>query len=414
LICFILLPGIVKASDEVVEKVTVSIAASPVPPSRIGKRMETSVATVGEQMLVGRNIYDINASKASYEKLIKEIFDRVLVGYSVQSVNVVPDSNTVIQVAIAPWGEVVHDVTLETDFGTLSPEIINLIKKDIGNIEAQVNEVFIGLPIDAVDWAGGVSKILIREILADQLPEFRVNFEIIPGGHTVVKLSLTPIGPTVQDVHVSLRSKTIPNLLLAVARPVVDQTSKSLMGLPVAFIQRHQDYFTDRLNMATGQQSIAKRYALKVTPMIYAATDTEIALDVETTEYKLFIEGYMDMGRSKDNTSFQFHAGKFVSKRDEIFMELHFIPNRVVWQFIPGWGHKIGTSTTAGFKYDSSDKREIVWLQQDVNRNISLRLERTPAAGKGLFAVRYKMHDFLSAEYIFTQEDKWLRLIGNL
>jgi len=414
LICFILVPGVAKASDEVVEKVTVSIVASPVPPSRIGKRMETSVATVGEQMLIGRNIYDITASKASYEKLIKEIFDRVLVGYSVQSVSVVPNSNTVIQVAIAPWGEVVHDVTLETDFGTLYPEIINLIKKDIGNIEAQLNEVFIGLPIDAVDWAGGVSKILIREILADQLPEFRVNFEIIPGEHTVVKLSLTPIGPIVQDVHVSLRSKTIPNVLLAMARPVVDQTSKSLVGLPVAFIQRHQEYFTDRLNVTAVQEPIAKRYALKVTPVIYAATDTEIAFDVETTEYKLFIEGYMDMGRRQDNTSFQFHAGKFVSKRDEVFMELHFIPNRVVWEFTPGWGHKIGTSTTAGFKYDISDKREIVWLQQDVNRNVSLRFERTSAAGKGLFAVRYKMHDFLSAEYIFTQEDKWLRLIGNL
>lgn len=409
-----MLPGIAKASDDIVEKVTVSITASQTPTTRIAKRMSASVGTVGEQMLVGRNVSDVANGKASYEKLIQEIFDRVLVGYSVQSVNLVPDSNTVIQVAVAPWGEVVREVALEVDFGNISPEITDLVKKDMGNIEAKVNDVLVGLPIDAIDWAGGVSKILIREMLVSQLPEFRANFDIIAGARTVVHLSLAPLGATVQDVHVSLRSHTIPNVLLIAARPTVEQAGKSLVGLPVAFVERHRDYFTEKLAATAARHSIAKRYGLALTPVINPGVDTTVALDAETDQYKVALEGYLDMGRSKDNTSFKLHVGKFIGKQDEAFLEVDFIPSAVTWDFVPGWGHTFSPRTTAGMKYNISDQHNIVWLHQNLNRNLTLRLERTPAVNKNEFGIRYKMHDFLSAEYVVNKEDRWLRLIGSL
>ena len=407
-------PGIARASDDVVEKVTVSITASQTPTTRIAKRMSASVETVGAQMLVGRTISDVENGKATYEKLIKEVFDRVLVGYSVYSVHLVADSTTVIEVAVVPWGDVVHEVALEVDFGTLSPELEGLVRKDMGNIEEKVNDVLVGLPIDALDWAGGVSKLVIREILATQLPEFRANFDIVPGARTLMKLSVMPIGATVQDVHVSLRSHTIPNVLLSATRPTVDQAGKILVGLPVAFVERHRDYFTNRIAAAAAQHSIAKRYGLTITPSINAGVDTEIALDAETEQYKVSLEGYMDMGRQKDTTSFRLHAGTFMSKRDEAFVEVDFVPSSVAWDFVPGWGHAMGSATTAGIKYNISDKQEILWLRQDVNPNLSLRLERTSAAGKSEFGIRYKLHDFISAEYVITRDTRWLRLIGNL
>jgi len=405
---------VAEASSEVVEKVAVTISADQKPPARIVKRMVASVGTVGEQMLVGRENSEIAMNKASYEKLIQEIFDRVLVGYSVQAVDLVPGVNTMIQVQLIPWGEVVQETALEMDFGTMSPEVRELIKKDLGNIEEEVNGILVGLPIDAVDWAGGVAKIAIREILTAQLPEFRGNFDIISGPRTVVKLSFSPFGATVQDVRVSLRSSNIPNLLLMNVRPVVEQTGKNLVGLPVRFIERHQDYFTDQLGLKASQEPMAKDYGLTFKPVIHPKRDTEIELDVETDKYKVSLEGYLEMGRSKDDTSFRLHAGKFIDKKDEIFTEVNFIPSSVTWNFMAGWGHSILKGTTLGVKYNMSHHQELLWLNQTVNRNISLRLERIPANGENEFAIRYKMHDFLSAEYIMTKEDRWLRLISNL
>lgn len=409
-----LVPGIAKASDEVVDKVNVTIVANQTPPSRIAKRMSASVGTVGEQMLVGRSISEVDHNRAVYEKLIQEIFDRVVVGYSVQGVTITPNANTGITVTVAPWGEVVREVALEIDYGTISPELIDIVKKDMGKIQEQVDEVLVGLPIDAVDWAGGVSKIVLRELLTSQLPEFHTNFDIIPGTRTIMKVSLSPKGATVQDVHVSLRSHTIPNLLLMAVRPTVDEASKSLVGLPVAFIERHHDYFTTRLASIAAQHPITKNYGLQLTPIINTGVDTEIILDAETDKYKVSLEGYMDMGRKEENTSFRLHAGKLMGKQDELFVQVNFIPSTVAWEFIPGWGHAFGAGITAGMKYDLSKKRDILWLQHETNRNISLRLERVPTTGRNEFAIRYKMHDFLSAEYIFTKESKWLRLISSL
>ena len=408
-----LLPGIAKASDDVVETVTVSMTANQTPTTRIAKRMSASVRTVGEQMLVGRTISDVANGKTTYENLIKEVFDRVLVGYSVQSVNLVSASNTTIEVQVVPWGEVVGEAVLEVDYGNISPELQSLVKKDMGNIEDTINDVLVGLPIDALDWAGGVSKLVIREMLASELPEFRANFDIVPGARTVVKLSLAPVGATVQAVHVSLKSHTIPNVLLATARPTVNNAGKSLVGLPVAFVERHRDYFTSKLVATAAEHPLAKRYGLVLTPVINAGVDTVIALDAETDKYNVSLEGYMDMGRSQDNTSFRLHAGKFMSKQDEAFVEVNFVPSSVAWSFVPGWGHAISDTTTAGIKYNISDKRNLLWLRQDINPNLSLRFENTPAINKNEIGIKYKMHDFLSVEYIVNKEDRWLRLIGN-
>jgi hypothetical protein len=408
---FLLLTGVAHASDEVVEKVNVTIVSNPMPTSKIVKRMTASVGTVGEQMVVGRKVSEVAESRASYEKLIKEIFDRVLVGYSVQSVTLAPDVTTALTVEVAPWGDVVHEVALEYDFGNLSPEIVSLIKRDMGNVEEKLNDVLIGLPIDAVDWAGGLAKVAIREQLATQLPEFRANMDVIPGSRTVVKFSLSPLGTIVQDVHVSLRSHTIPNIVLAAVRPTMDESSKILLGLPVAFVERHRDYFTDKL---IAEQPLTKKYGIMTTPQLNVGSDTEIALNVETDKYKISLEAYLDMGHSEDNTSARLHAGKFIGKRDEAFIEVNFVPSTVSWEFMPGWGHKIGASTMAGIKYNTSNSQDILWAQHEINRNWTLRLERNPKMGDNELGIRYKLHDFLSAEYIFTKEDHWLRLIGNL
>lgn len=373
--------------------------------------MTASVGTVGDQMLAGRKVNEVQENQASYEKLIKEIFDRVLVGYSVQSVKLNPGSNTAIAIDIVPWGDVVHEVAIEYDFGNLAPEIVNLIKKDMGNIEEKINDVLIGLPIDAVDWAGGLSKVAMREVLAERLPEFRVNMDVVPGGCTLVRISLSPLGTTVQDVHVSLRSHTIPNIALAVVRPTMNETSKMLIGLPIDFVERHREFFIDKLIM---EQPLTKKYGITTTPLLNVGADTEIALNVETDKYKISLEAYLDMGRSEDNTSVRLHAGKIMSKRDEMFVEVNFIPSTVSWEVVPGWGHRVGSSTIAGIKYNTSSSQNIVWLNQEVSRNWSMRLERTPKNGYNEFGIRYKLHDFLSAEYIITKEDHWLRLVGNL
>ncbi len=410
------LTGAAAAEVATVETVTVSVQAGDAPPpSRVIKRMEQSIATVGDHVLAGRKVADVDSGKASYEKLIKEIFDRVLVGYSVQDVSITPGPTSHIAVRIQPWGDVVRNVVVETDLGGVSPQLGALFKSDMGDVEDKVRQVLVGMPVDSVDWAGSVTKAVIREYLAGQLPEFRTNIEINAGQTTTVKLALVPAGPVVKDVRVMLRSHTIPNFLLIEARPSVEEAGHPLRGLPVAFVERHGDYFKDMLLKVAAAQPVTGRYGLEMTSTLRAGATTELEISAETTRYNVSLEGYLDMGRNeKNDTSARLHVGQYLGRQDELFMEVTFIPASVTWEFVPGWGHRLGPQTVAGIKYSLSDKQGLIWMKQDLSDRWSLRLERTPATGTNEAGLRYKLHEFLSAEYIFTNHNRWLRLVGNL
>lgn len=411
-------PGGVSAAGTTIDTITVSVTTvdgAQAPPARIAKRMAASVTTVGEHVLLGRKVSEIAAGQDSYERIIKEVFDRILVGYSVEHVRINPDVNTGIILELVPWGEVVREVVLEVDYGSVSPELAALIKADMGDVEERVNNILVGLPIDAVDWAGGVSKTVIQEVLAEQLPEFRSNFDVEAGARTVVKLSLVPTGETIKDVHVSLRSQSIPNVMLLRMETVFAEGAKQLTGLPVAFVERHRDYFAQKFGEVASRQYLSRSFGLTITPVISPGPDTVIVATVETDKYNIWLEGYLDMGRHvNDNTSARLHAGKFVGSRDEAFLEVEFIPNTVTWEFAPGWSHRFGDSTFIGVKHILPDNDNILTLNQKLSRDWSLRAERWPENNKNEFGLRYRLHDYLSAEYIFTEDESWLRLIGHL
>ena len=403
------------AATETVDKIVVTISADESPPERIAKRMTTSIMTVGEQMLAGRSIVEVETNQAKYENLVRDIFNRVLVGYTVEQVSLSPGTSTGILVAVRPWGDVVRDVSLEIDMGGLSPEVMTLIKKDMGKVEDQVANVLIGLPVESVEWAGGISKTVIRELLAAQLPEFRSNLEITAGQQTTVKLSLIPTGPIINNVELSLRSRTIPNILLAEARPPVREAAEILRGLPVAFVERHKAYFSTEVQKTAAKHPLVKKYGLNLTPVVNPGVNTEITLDAETTKYRVTLEGSLDMGREADNNTLaKLHFGKFTGNRDEVFMEIKFIPDNLDWEFEPGWGHKFTKNTAAGLRVNVSERQSIFWLDHYLSPNWTLRLEDTPKTDYYEFGVRYKLHEFLSAEYVITEKENWLRLIANL
>ncbi|MBP1764349.1 MAG: hypothetical protein H6Q65_1407 [Firmicutes bacterium] len=376
--------------------------------------MTNSVIAVGEHVLLGKTVNDITEKQAAYEKVVQEVFDRVLVGYMVQEVSIRPGSQTEIAITLVPWGDTVRDISVEMDYGTISAASADLVRQDLGDVNEKVRNLLFGLPIDAVDWAGSMSKTLLREYLEAQLPDFRAGIEIVPGPLTVVKISLLPQGPVVQDVQVSLRSKTIPNVLLLTARSDVEATAGELRGLPVAFVERHLSYFTSRMQQKASQLPAVRKYELTLTPVLEPGREARVLLDAETDRYRVTLEGHLDMGRQKDNTAVQLHAGKYIGKRDEAYMEVVFFPSQIAWQFMPGVFHRFGANTHVGVKYNITDDQAVLCLNQPLSHDWSLRLERTPAAEQNEIGFRYRLHDFISLEYIITNHDNWLRLVGDL
>ena len=73
--------------------VAVTTAHDSLPPL-VAERMNHSVAAIASQLLEGKEIAAVQAGNAGYAGLIHEVFDKVLVGYTVKQVRIQPAAET--------------------------------------------------------------------------------------------------------------------------------------------------------------------------------------------------------------------------------------------------------------------------------------------------------------------------------
>ncbi len=397
-----------------VESVRVEVVAGAVPSPLVLRRMSESVKSIGEHLLLGHTTGEVSQRREHYEKLLRDVFDRVLIGYTVQRAQIDPGSVTQIRLHITPWGDTVGEVAIQVDYSGIAPEAVPLVKTDMGKMEQEIQAALIGLPVDAVDWASGVARELIREILRRQLPEFHFSLDVEAGRRTKVRLSLFPVGQLVKETQVSLRSNSIPNLLLVHARPGVEAQARSMRGLPVEYVERHLKYFTEKVRQATLTDPLIRQFDLKVTPVVRPGTDAEVAVEVEAETWRISAEVFMDVGRDQDNVSGKAHLGRLIGPGDEAFIEVKVFPGDMTWHVMPGWGHRFGSDTWAGLRYRLNDRALGWWLNQGLGGRWSLRGEHWPNIDSSEVGIRYKLHDFLSAEFVLTNDRNWLRLVGHL
>ncbi|WP_346353595.1 hypothetical protein [Azotosporobacter soli] len=407
-------PTVQGQSIERVENIQVAVTSANPLATALQARLENSLATVTRQMLSGKNVEEIRQRQGQYERVLQEVFTRVLFGYEVERVELVPGRQMQVRMQVTPWGDLVEQVDVQFDYGNLPQELQPLLEKDLAGLTEGMRNLFVGLPVDSEDWAIGVAKTELRDRAALQLPEYTLGVELASGTHSVVKITLVPNGQLVQDSRISIRSPNLPNLLLLDLKPVLAQEITSWRNLPVGWVARHRDYFVQRLLKKAEQAPLTKRYNLQYQIELQPGSLVDVYLTAKTDGYKINAEGYLDMGRKENNTSARLHAGRMMNKQEELFGEVDFYPTTFTWKFSGGVSHHFGRETDIGFQYLLSDRQGKWWLRQNLSDSWQLRLERYPKNSDYEMGLRYRLHEFLSVEYVFTKQENWLRLIGVL
>jgi hypothetical protein len=378
-------------------------------------RVMASIQAVSEKLLIGRKIADVEANRQRFEDIIRQVFDRVLYGYELTEVCVTPERRTIISLKMLPWGEVVQSTSVQIDTGEFAPEDQMLISGDLAGIKEKIDQILIGLPVDAFAWADSVSKAMIREVIADQLPEFRADIECIPAKNTVMNIKLQPMGPLIRKTEVRLQSDSIPKLLLLPVNGAAEDVIEKLNGLPVAFVERHREEYVRRMQQAINRSKYVSKYDLDTQLTLDLGEKTKGEVCVETDKYKMNLEGVLDLGREgNNNTMFRGHAGYMVNNRDEVFLDVEFFPNTISWHFQPGYGRQFSTKTYIGLKRDLRDNEDISLLHYKLNDDLWLEWEQNLTTGHRLAGIRYKVHEYLAAEAMSDEDRTWLRLIADL
>lgn len=387
-------------------------------PPLVQKRIAASLETVGNHVFIGHDAGEIAGNMAGYTMTVSDIMNRVLIGYTVEEFSIHPGVETTMEVTVRPWGNTIQSVQVFFDYGGLPPLGTDLAARDAAGAEAQIENLLIGLPVDALDWANGAVKAVMEEKLEALLPEFYPHIVIHGGEKTNVQVYFLPKLPVVRNVYVDVEAENLPKIIFLSTRKTMEEKYSGLEGLPVAFLRRHADEVTHAAAQDLGQQWVIRQYKLNVTPQLDVGDDTTIHLLSKTDFYDIQAGAYLDIGRDNaeygDDTVLTALLGRKIGAHHEVYGKLEFMPSSMDWNIMPGYFYRWGKGTQAGYQFESLDDSQHIWLRQPVGRRWSLRIDRDLTNHDGEVGVTYRIHDYVGVEYIVSDHDQWLRLIGYL
>ncbi len=385
-------------------------------PQMVKERMETSVAAIADQLLAGQRVSMSESECREKENVIYTVFDKVLVGYSVEQVKIIPGEQAEIHVSLIPWEDRIRSIRTETVVDGMPPEIEELVRRDLQQVDTVFSEGLQGLPLAAADWTNGVLKRRLNAYMDEHLPEFRADFDVDVQDTAMVRLTVYPRLPVVRTVDLSMRSDTMPNFTLLNHRDLMQEKADLLVGVPVAFVSRHREEIASFLGNALDRQKDFRMLGLHSAVSMDTGERMHVMVRSDSERWRIRLTGWADIGRDRtrgDDILFRLHAGRKLSKLDEVFARMELEPQEVRFRWALGYGREVLPNTILSMRYDMSDKTWIGRASWDFRKKWWLRYEYQWMDRRGEAGLGYRLHDFLSLEYVVDDSENWLRMIGN-
>ena len=377
-------------------------------------KMSNSMQLVAQQLLLERDTEAIKPVQQEYATLLSDIADRVLTGYYLQSTELTIDKESELVLKIRPWNAAIRNVEVDLKFSGIEEQTSELLESKLPTLKQQLNDTIFGASVDASDWADGVLRKIVRQQVEEALPEFKVAVDLVnEHKKTVVQVVIYPVGQLVRNIEYSMRSDAIPNILLMKLKHKYAAECNKLRGLPVSYVARQKQEIEEFLLSKLRNEQEILEYDLKPQVTITPDADMSIEFLINSDKYKVWFEGYGDIGRGEENLSGRAHIGKFVSPKEEVFGEVEATLDNVDWTFGAGYTRYWGKS---GWSYIRRvpDGENNYKLEYYLNPKWKLRAEHFANQNRNEYGVRYRIHEFLSAEYVYGGDEFYLRIIGNL
>ena len=401
-----------------IETVQAFVSAQSSLPTMVRERMEESVRAIGEQLLAGHELPMSFQWRNQQSTIIKTVFDKILVGYSVKSVELsTVDTNAIINVQLQPWANTIENVEVNLSIEGMPAELETLVRNDLSEVACVFDEGLMELPIAAADWTNGILKRRLNSFMDEHLPEFRADFDTEFAASTAhVLLNVYPRVPVVRMVSLSMHSSTMSNLALVTHRSIMEERVNLLVGVPVGFVERHKADIEELIRAPLDAQKDFRALKMNSEVELTAGEKTSVMIRSNSERYRMRLSGWFDIGRSdnvNDDFVFRAHIGRKVSKFDEAFLQLDAQPQDVHFKWSLGYARLLNRGTQAALRYDFTDEDMIARIEQEFFKDWVLRYEHRFDAEKDEAAIRYRLHDFLDVEYVVDRKESWLRFIGH-
>jgi hypothetical protein len=406
----------VEASSAVIENIKVELNEVNGNTSVVlKKRMKKSIGVVAKQLFVNQDTKSIAKIKPAYEELLKQVGDRAFTGYKVNKLTLVLGKTTLVKVVFEPWAKPIKEVRTELIFSGISESVAKKLRKEFSELAIYANNTLVGASIDSTSWAAGVVRAKIKDVLNKKHPYFKASVDLSRKDDVAeLQIIIYPVGQLVTDTQTTIRSDVVPNILFRSFRDKYVQKVNELRGLPVSYVQQNLAKIKEELENELKEERIIKVYELKPVVTIIPGTDFIVNANIGSDKYKVWIEGYMNTSRDKKNLTGKLHLGKYISPKEEIFIENEIDFDEMDAEFALGYTRKYNKLSISYLRYLTDEKENDFRLEYDFNKSWRLRAERFTSTDLTEIGLRYRIQEYFSTEYVYSNDKSYLRFIVNM
>lgn len=344
------------------------------------ERVEYSISRVGERILISQPVSLLEENQESVKKAIFNVFSKVLVGFKMESIEMILAEHTKIIIRLTPIEPLVSKIHLNIEIQNLAQEITPLLDEIQDNLEAELNQIFNGLPVASIAWADGIFTLVINYLIERELPGFVADFSIEPGPSTTLNLVLSPTKPVVNEIQIKYNSSTIPIWLLQSKIKSIQSRFDALKGIPVDFLIHYQHKLERLLIEYVSSKPELLMYGLTANFGIKPGVRTTIEITLDSKNYRTNLEARYFFGEEEGYGNFQGYFG-YLFNDYEVFLR-GYLGEDSGGKLKTGFKLPLSTNFSGGFEYEIKQKHKNFWFHYQFERgdylDLKIGLEDTP------------------------------------
>lgn len=381
----------------------------------IVRRIVETIDTAAQRLLIGRDSELVGRQETALAGVLRDVVDRVVRGYRVQSMSFQPGTTTVVLVRLQPLPPVLGELPVVTLLDTIHPDAQPLVRAVLEPAIPDLRTLLVRLPAEALEWAAAIVEHRTTEVVEAAAVGFTAagRVEVTPVARIVVLVTARD-SRVIRDIGVRFRSTSIPYILIGPHGPQVISMAEPLRGLPVVFATAQRPRLEAMLRDRLAAYEPVVQYGVVAVPSLQVGEVTHVTVVAESTLYRGRVEARINFGTRAPATDVRAQLGRVVGSL-EPYVELTMVPSTLSLHWAFGLRVEVARGAHIGFRTGLDGTEQEGYLSYQISPNVHLRGAYLVRADTVETTLGYRMNESFTWEAVATSRGMfWLRLVGNL
>lgn len=402
------------AEEQIISQVEVQVKTTGFPGVNplLSQRIQEAVSVVAAKALVGQEVGLTAQFQEDFRRSLAQVFASTITGFSLERLELIPGPVAVVEASFRPSGTRIREVSTDWILTAPMPDLVTAeIQHQVERSMASLSRIYQGVPVDSLSWSGAALKREAQELLP-QIPGFTSSLEVKTSAQTELQVIISPAEPRIYEIQISPDSATLPPALLRQFSAQLRTELAMLNGLPVEYAKSQENELIQFLEQRLRATTPITRGGVSYKIRLGWAPVTRAAVTVDSLEYKLSFEGFVNFG-VEVKPGMHLELGRYLSPVVRGIVGVELPATTLELRPLVGVGAEVFNGDLV-LLYSVSEHSPQLRFEYELDRGQRVRLKRDWSQPDWELSYGVKTAEYLTTELVASSDSLWFRLVGSL